>query len=323
MRRVVKREGIGNIGVEDSPIPVIGSRQVLIRNAWTLISRGSEIGMRYLTVNPLDPAIMGYSAAGTIAETADDVSHFQRGQRVAAVAPHADYAVCDIDRGDGSWVTPIAGEVDFERATFHGLVTGALMWAKIAGVNPGDTVAVLGQGLVGLLVLQALRMYQPGLMIAVDALASRCELAGRLGADVVINAGQEDPVARVMAETGGEGAHVVIDCVGGKAGLRSFAQAQEMCRPLGRIHLIALYHGEPLPLDASKIQRRLLIGGYFTEESRKPFADQAMAAIATGEIDVAPLMTHRFPAGQTKEAFDLLYHHPDQALGVLLAWGDG
>ncbi|MGH2531454.1 MAG: zinc-dependent alcohol dehydrogenase [Thermomicrobiales bacterium] len=322
MKRLAKYDGIGNIAVEEAPLPQPGEREVLIRNVRTLISRGSEIGRRYLDPGALDPAIMGYSAAGVVEVLGPGVTDFAVGRAVTAVAPHAEYVIGDLEKGEGSWVAPIAAGVSFEHATFHPLVTGAVMWAKIAAVKPGDTVAVLGQGLVGLLVMQALRAYRPGCMIAVDALPMRCDLAGRLGADLVVNAAEEDPVARVKALTDGDGADVVIDCVGGKAGITSFAQAQEMCRRLGRIHLIALYHGEPLPLDAGKIQGRLLIGGYYTDESRLPFAMQAMQSIATGEIQIAPLITHRFHFTEAKDAFDLLYHHPDQALGVLFSWDD-
>jgi threonine dehydrogenase-like Zn-dependent dehydrogenase len=320
VKRVVKRAGVGNIEVEEAPVPTVGNRQILVRNVRTLISPGSEIGRRYLHPDEVDPAIMGYSSAGVIEAVAEDVTDFEVGQRVALSAPHAEYVVGNVDRDHGSRITAIPDHVSFDLAPYQNLVTGALMWSEIAGVQEGDTVVVLGQGLVGLLMQQALRAYAPGRLIAVDAMDSRCRLAEKLGADVVINATREDPVASVLRLTNGTGAEVVIDCVGGKAGLTSFAQAQDMCRRLGRIHLIGLYHGEPLPLDSSKIQQKLLIGGYFTTEPRGPAARRAMARIADGTIDVASLTTHTFPFARAKDAFDLLYHRPNEALGVLLAW---
>jgi len=320
MKRIGKLEGIGNIVVEEAPVPEIGSRDILVRVVRTLISRGSEIGRRYLHQELIDPSIMGYSAAGVVEAIGAEVTEYAVGQRVAVMAPHAEYVAMDIDRDDGSWVTPMPDTVSFDAATFHPLVTGALTWAEIAAVQPHETVVVLGQGLVGALVLQAVRAYKPACLIAIDALERRRALAGQFGADIVVDAAAEDTVARVKEVTGGTGAHVVIDCVGGKAGVASFTQALDCCRPLGRIHLIALYHGEPLPLDSGKIQSRLLIGGYYTEEPRKPFADWAMAAIDSGEIEVAPMITHHFPYERAKEAFDLLYHRPGEAFGVLLDW---
>jgi L-iditol 2-dehydrogenase len=320
MKRIVKLAGVGNIAVAEEPIPEVGPRQVLVRNRRTLISRGSEIGRRYLRPEEIDPAMMGYSAAGVVEAVGADVREFTVGQRVALLAPHAEYVIGDLARDDGSWVMAMPDDMTFEQAVFHPLATGGVTWAEIAGVQPGDDVVVLGQGLVGSLVLQALREHQPGRRIAVDALPLRCRLATELGADEVINAAETDPVAEVRRLTGGGGAAVVIDCVGGKAGIASFAQAQDMCKDLGRIHLIALYHGGTLPLDASKIQRRQLVGGYFTDKPRAPFARRAMEMIASGELRVDPLITHVFPFERAKEAFDLLYERPGEAMGVLFSW---
>ena len=124
MKRVVKRDGIGNIAIEEAPQPAVGSRQVLVRNVRTLISRGSEIGRRYLDPGVVDPAIMGYSAAGVVEAVGDGVSEYAFGQRVAAVAPHAEYVAGDLTRGDGSWVTPMPDAVTFDQATFHPLADG-------------------------------------------------------------------------------------------------------------------------------------------------------------------------------------------------------
>jgi threonine dehydrogenase-like Zn-dependent dehydrogenase len=320
MKRIGKLEGVGNIVVEEAPRPAPRRREALVRTVRSLISRGSEIGRRYLHAEAIDPAIMGYSAAGVVEQVGADVTEYAPGDRVAVVAPHAEYVLGDVDREDGSWMMRLPDALSFEQAAFHPLATGAVMWAEIAGVQPGDAVVVLGQGLVGSLVMQALRAHRPGRVIAVDALPARCALAERLGADAVVNAGADDPVRAVLDLTGGQGAEVVVDCVGGQAGVRSFDQALDMCRVFGRIHLIALYHGAPLPLDSSKIQRRLLVGGYFTRASRRPAADQALAMLADGRFQVEPLITHRFPYTAAKPAYDLLAERPGEALGVIFTW---
>jgi threonine dehydrogenase-like Zn-dependent dehydrogenase len=321
MKRIGKLAGVGNIVIEEAPRPTIGPREVLIRNVRTLISRGSEIGRRYRRSEAIDPAIMGYSAAGVVVEVGAAVSELVVGQRVSAVAPHAEYVVGDLDHEDGSWVMALPATVGFEAATFLPLATGGVTWAAIAKPEPSETVVILGQGLVGSLVMQAMRAaYRPARLIVVDALPNRRVLAAELGAELVIDAAAGDPVAAVLAATDGQGAHLVVDCVGGPAGVRSFAQAQEMCRPFGRIHLIALYHEATLPLDSSKIQQRLLIGGYFTQEPRRAFAELALASIADGRLPVERLISHRFPYQQAKAAFDLLHARPGEALGVLLTW---
>ena len=198
MHRVAKHAGVGNIVVEAAPLPAIGPRQVLVRNQRSLISRGSEIGRRYLRPEEIDPAIMGYSAAGIIAQVGAAVHEVAIGQRVTVVAPHAEYVVGDLDSAVVGALTVLPDGLAFDDATFHGLVTGALMWADVPGVQPTDTVVILGQGLVGNLVMQAVRAHHPARIIAVDALDLRCGLARQLGADVVINAATDDPVQAVQ-----------------------------------------------------------------------------------------------------------------------------
>lgn len=321
IRRVAKPEGFGNIVVEEAPFPIFGPREVLISTRVSLISRGSEILRRYMHEEAIDARIMGYSVAGVVEEVGGEAGdRFVAGDRVAAVLPHAEVVVGNIDAMEGSQVWRVPKTMSFEQVSFIPLVTGAVTWAAISDIQRGDTVVVMGQGLVGNLVMQAVRAFQPGQLIAVDALPRRLEIARATGADVVINAVDEDPVARVQALTNGKGAQVVIDCVGGRAGLRSFAQAQDMVADYGTLHLIALYHGDPLPLDAGKIQRRRLIGGYYHAAPRNDMVARAVEMVAQGAIQVEPLITHRFPYHEAKAAYDLLYDRPQDALGVLLMW---
>ena len=88
----------------------------------------------------------------------------------------------------------------------------------------------------------------------------------------------------------------------------------------GRVMLIALYQGAPLALDAGRLQRRTLLGGFWRDQSRRPYAERAMALLASGEISVAPLISHHFPGAEAKAAFDLLYERAGDAVGVILDW---
>ena len=285
MMQVAKPEGFGNVVLEEVPIPECGPNDVLVKNKVSLISRGSEILRRYMHKEAIDPAIMGYSVGGVVAavgEAADDIS--------------------------------------FEQAAFLPLVSGALTWSLVPGIQPDDTVVVLGQGLVGNLVMQAVRLHMLGRLITVDVIESRCRLSQSLGADLVINAKEDDPVTLVRTLTGGRGANVVIDCVGGQAGLTSFIQAQDMLADGGTLHLVGLYHGQPLPLDAGKIQRKRLIGGYYDVAARGVMLDRAIESLQRGRIQIEPLISHRFAFQQAKEAYDLLYERLAEAMGVLLIW---
>src|SRR6266540_1657006 len=98
MRRLAKHAGYGNVLFEEVPVPSIAANQVRVKTHTSLISRGSEILARYRQDGPVDPAIMGYSVAGTVAEAGADAraAGYAPGDRVFASTPHAEYTVAEI-----------------------------------------------------------------------------------------------------------------------------------------------------------------------------------------------------------------------------------
>ena len=319
MLQVTKPEGFGNIQLEEVPIPTINARQVRVAADTTLISRGSELFRRYIMEEAVPPSIMGYSLTGVVEAVGAEVSDYQVGERVMVVAPHAQYVVAEPNATDGR-IVRLSNDVSFEAGTFLPLATSAVAWSDSSGVKDGDTVVVLGQGLVGSLMMQVLRGYNPARIITVDALPLRCELSTQLGADVSINADETDPVQEVRRLTDGRGADLVIDCVGGYAGVKSFEQAQDMTRQFGTIQLIALYQQAPLPLHSSKMMSKRLVAGILTAEPRSQIAGRALQKIGSGEIRASEMITHRFQYNEAKAAFDLLWNSPGDALGVLIKW---
>ena len=319
MLQVTKPEGFGNIQLEEVPMPEINARQIRVETDTTLISRGSELFRRYIREEAVPPSIMGYSLTGIVDAVGAEVTGYRVGERVMVVAPHAQYVVAEPNTTDGR-IVPLFDDVTFEEATFLPLATSAVAWADSSGVKTGDTVVVLGQGLVGSLMLQVLRGYNPARIITVDALPLRCDLSMQFGADVAINAGEADPVEAVRRITDGKGADLVVDCVGGYAGVKSFEQAQDMTRQFGIIQLIALYQQAPLPLHSSKMMSKRLVAGILTEEPRSQIAARALQKIQNGEIRASEMITHRFHYTEAKAAFDLLWNTPGDALGVLIKW---
>jgi len=319
MKRVVKLEGKGNIAIEEVNIPTIASNEVLVKNVKSLISRGSELFARYTMPHAVSPSIMGYSDAGVIVEVGDDVKDFKVGDRVTAVAPHAEYVACVPGTPDAK-IIPLPDDISYDEATFLPLLTSSVAWAESAGIEEGDTVAILGQGLVGNLVMQVSKSYEPERVIVIDALELRCRMAEKLGADVIINCSKEDPIESISRLTGGKGADVVIDCVGGDAGIKSFEQAQDMVKQQGTLHLIALYQGAPLLLYSSKIMNKKLFAGILISEPRSDTAKRAIKHLQDGSVKVKEMITHRFPLIEAKRAFDLLYEHPDEALGLIFEY---
>ena len=187
-------------------------------------------------------------------------------------------------------------------------------------IDPGQTAVVLGQGIVGSLCAQVIRERQPGRVIVVDAHPMRCGIARDLGADEVINVSEVDSVEAVKSLTGGIGADLVVECVGGNMGIKSFEQAQEMLAPRGAIHLIAKYQQGPLPLDGNSFMGKTLVGGIVTDHSEKEVMPEAARMLADQRVRVKELITHRLPWEQVPDAYHMLYESPDEALGGVFNW---
>ena len=321
MWRAAKGEGVGNVFLEQVPVPEPGPEEVLTRTRVSLISRGSELWRRYVMEGPVSPEAMGYSTTGVVEAAGDGVRGFAAGDRVVATAPHAEYSLRSLAadaRTDR--LHRLHPELSFEQGTFHPLASSGAGWAQALQITADDRVAVLGQGLVGNLVMQFARRFRPAQLIAVDTLEIRCRIAREVGAPEVVHAGEEDPVEAVRRLTGGEGASIVVDCVGGPPGIASFEQAQRMLAPGGLIQVNAKYQNAPLPLDVDSFQGKRVLVSYPPSADRAAMASTAMAAMAAGEVQVQPLVTHRLPGKELKAGYDLLYEHPEQALGVLFHW---
>ena len=321
MKRVIKPEGPCNIEIEEVPLPEIRQTEVLIRTERTLISRGSEIWRRYVREESIDPQIMGYSLAGTIVQVGAQVEDFSMGERVVALAPHAEFVAVDVvNVRNRPSVVSLPDSVSDEAATFWPLVTSGVLWMQETDAGPDDTMAMLGQGLVGSCCMQVAKNLNKCRVIAVDALTLRCQLAQKMGADEVVYANQTDPIAAVKDLTGGVGADVVVEAVGGRAGAQAFLQAQDMVRRGGLLQVLGLYEDEPLPLDSGKIQGKRLVGGYLDPERRPQGSDLAIGLLMEGVIQTEAMVTHRFGFEDAAEAFDLLYTRLDEAMAVVLVW---
>jgi alcohol dehydrogenase len=116
-------------------------------------------------------------------------------------------------------------------------------------VTPGDVVAIVGAGPIGLAAILTARLYTPGRIVAIDLADSRLESAARFGADTTINNGREDALAAVMELTDGLGADVAFEAVGVP---QTFELAAELIRPCGRVANIGV-HGRPVTLHLEKL----------------------------------------------------------------------
>jgi alcohol dehydrogenase len=180
-------------------------------------------------------------------------------------------------------------------------------------VEPGDTLAVVGAGPIGLAAIMTAQLHTPGRIIAIDLADSRLEKAAEFGADVTINNGREDAVARVMELTDGLGADVAIEAVGTPA---TFELCTELIRPGGRVANVGV-HGHSATLHLEKLWTRdVLITTGLVDTNTTP---KLLKLIEGARLDPTPFATHHFALSETDEAYDVFADAADtHALKVVL-----
>ncbi len=165
-------------------------------------------------------------------------------------------------------------------------------------VSPGDVIAIVGAGPIGLAAILTARLYTPGRIVAIDLADARLESALRFGADTVINNGRENAISKVMELTDGLGADVSVEAVGVPD---TFELAAELVRPGGRIANIGV-HGKPATLHLEKLWIRdvTLTTGLVDTYS----IPALMRLVASGRLDPSAFATHRYALGDTMAAYD-------------------
>jgi alcohol dehydrogenase len=166
-------------------------------------------------------------------------------------------------------------------------------------IAPGDVVAIVGAGPIGLAAILTASLYTPGRIVSIDLDDGRLESARRFGADTTINNGREEnAIAQIMELTDGLGADVALEAVGVPD---TFELATELIRPGGRVANIGV-HGKPATLHLEKLWTRdVTITTGLVDTRTIP---QLMRLVASGRLDPSLFATHRLPLGDTMAAYD-------------------
>lgn len=342
--------GVGQIKLDQKPIPTAGAGDVVIRVTLTTIC-GTDLHI-LRGEYPIEPGLtVGHEAVGVIAEIGAGVRGFTVGQRVlvGAITPCGQCAAClsghGSQCGDGAGYGVTGGwrfgnTIDGAQAQYLRVPnaqanlavipdavtdTQALMLADIAstgfggaesaGVRLGDAVVVLAQGPIGLCAVAGARLMGASLVIAVDPDDYRRGLATRMGANVTLNPLSQDVVATVKRLTGG-GADVAIEALGTQA---TFEQALRCLRPAGTLSSLGVYSGKlQLPYDAfsagigdHRIVTTLCPGG--KERMRR-----LLSLVEHGRFDPQPLVTHTMVLEQVEDAYRLFGERREGVLKIAL-----
>ncbi len=221
-------------------------------------------------------------------------------QAELALIPHANLTLRRVPAGLPDDVALFAGDV--MGTGYHAIVA--------AGVRPGDSVAVLGLGPVGLCAVQVALLSGAARVIAVDSVPERLAMAATFGAQPV-HLTEEDPRAAVKAATGGRGVDVAVEAVGDA---RALDMAIRMTRKAGTVSVIGVY-AEPVEvhMGLAWIKSLTIVGG---QANVIAHLDPVLELLATGRLDPTPLVTHHMPLTQAREAYDL--YDRREALKIVL-----
>ncbi|MFE5585548.1 zinc-dependent alcohol dehydrogenase family protein [Kitasatospora sp. NPDC056531] len=288
--------------------------------------------------------VLGHEAVGTVTGTGPGVRTVGVGDRVlvscisacgrCAYCRGARYGLCT---GGGGWILGhlIDGcQAEYVRTPFadtslYKLPEGvgdedALLLADIlptsfevgvrnGRVGPGDTVAIVGAGPIGLAAILTARLYSPSRIIAVDLAQSRLDAAKRFGADTTLTVAEATPEAVRELSRDGLGVDVAIEAVGVP---ESFELCTRLVRPGGRVANVGV-HGEPavLHLEDLWIRGVTITTGLVDTDSTPLLID----LLSAGRLDVAGLVTHRFGLDEMQDAYDVFADAADSgALKVAL-----
>ena len=295
---------------------------------------------------PALPFIPGHEWSGEVAAVGEGVSDFAVGDRIAA-ENHAGCGHCTMCRtgrynlceaaaragahhrlyghtAQGAFAEYAARPalllhkmppgLDFEEGVIANQAATALNAARRSRIEPGNVVAVLGPGLMGLLALQTARAmgaYQT--IVLGTGRAGRLALATELGASAVIDVTQGDPVQRVRELTGGRGADVAVECAGTPEAVR---MAMQLVRRGGRVGLTGLTGRKEVGLVTDRLVLDEL--DVFGVRSAPNLYDDALRLIAARRVDARRLVTHRFPLEAIADGYKLFRQRDSGAIRVVI-----
>ena len=321
--------GPRDIRVEQVERPGTGDDEVLVRVRACGIC-GSDLhmyrlGMFEVLGRPIDEdrRIMGHELSGEIVEVGEKVSGFRVGDRITGLGHggFAEYVAVPVTkRSPHILPEPISFD---DGATLEPLAT-SLHGVSLGRPSPGETVVVLGAGIIGLGCVQAIRATVDCRVIAVDVSERRLNMAKRLGADAIVNLSETDSVEAVIELTGGAkpvepfgvrggNADLVIDCAGAPSspnqGLLMLKQKY------GRLVLVALFE-RPVDMDFNQVVRKhVAIYGSWTwtgDDYRR-----AIELVESGKVRRRPLISHALDLDDAPEGF-AIQDQPGAAIKVVL-----
>ncbi len=335
MKRLVV-EAPGSVAVTETPTPGCGPGQALVRIRVIGIC-GSDLHVYHGRLPFFRyPGTPGHEMSGELVELRAERPDLKPGCKVAVnptvgcgscypcrlgrpnccvdvkcIGVHVDGGMCEYLAVPAEQVHRLPDDLDLHVAACIEPLSIGLQACRRGRVAEGETVAIIGAGTIGLCALQMAKALGARVAIS-DMVPMRLDLAHRSGAELVVNAADDDFEQRVDRWSGGEGANVVIEAVGLPETIR---QSLELVSAAGRVVLLGVLDDD-VPLPALTIMRKEM--DFLGSRMNANLFPSVIDMLAAGRVDPAPLITHRFPLADARRAFELASERPDQVVKALV-----
>jgi len=328
------------------PVPEPGPGKVLLRTLYSGISHGTEMAW-YRGTAPqaaragvrdglfVDgpsaasyPCVQGYEEVGEVVAVGEGVRDVRPGERYATAHGHRQYAVVD---PTGAYFQRLPDGFDPRHGIFLALGGVALDALLTSRIRLGESAAIFGQGVIGLLLVRLCRLAGVSPIIAIDPIASRREAAFRAGAHYAFSPDAPNLGQTIRSYARGRGVDVAFEIAGSYRALHEGFRIT--ANPYGLVVAGGFYQGEARGLYLGEEfhhsshgiggATRMVALSERIESHAAPWGlrrvlDTVWRLITEGALPVGDLITHVFPASRADEAFRLVDEHPDQCLKVVL-----
>ena len=340
--------GVNDVRLEEVPVPEIGHGEILVR-VHTCGICGTDLKKIALGSHSA-PRIFGHETSGVVARVGSGVRKFEAGDRVMVFhhipcrecyyCLHKTFAQCATYKKVGctagfepsgggfsqyvrvmDWIVEkgtvrIPDGISFEQACFVEPVNTCLKGIETLRLEPGETVLVMGQGPIGL-ILGVLAKRAGARVITSDLYPARLTIANSFGLNLTIDASKEDARQVVRGMTDGRGADAVILAVGGSSLIQP---AMEATRPGGRVLLFAQTARGEAKIDPAAVcvDEKALLGSY---SASVDLLDESVRFVMNHEMDLERLISHRFPLERCVEALALAAHPQPDSMKIAIQPG--
>lgn len=308
------------VEVKQRKLEQLAPGNVRMRTEYSMVSTGTELHriMDTHTVHRGYPIMTGYLAIGTVVGVGEGVTKAKLGDR--ALFNFAHYAMIDAPEAQ---LTPVPAALASTDAICAPLMGISLRGVRAAAIALGDSVAVFGQGIIGLFATHLAKLSGACPVIAVDLVEARRRVARQMGADVTLDPASEDVPKRILELTG-KGVSAAIDA---SASTRVMPTLAGLVRDEGRVIVLGGVHGK-VEMDLySHFQKNNLtmVGCGSAFHSDYPYDETGnvaalMKMMHSGMVKPAPAITHCVDYRQGPEVFRMLIEEKDKAIGVQFDW---